>query len=60
MPAVFRILLAAISLMAGIGVLDRVRADPIVVPSASGLEKLSKLFEDEVASGNIAGAVVLI
>ena len=60
MPAVFRILLAAISLMAGIGVLDRVRADPIVVPSASGLEKLSKLFEDEVASGKIGGAVVLI
>ena len=60
MPAVFRILLAAMSLMAAIGVLDRVQADPIAVPSTSGLEKISGFFEDEVASGKIAGAVVLI
>jgi CubicO group peptidase (beta-lactamase class C family) len=60
MPAIFRILLAAMSLTAGIGVLGRVRAEPIVVPSAAGLEKLSGFFEDEVASGKIAGAVVLI
>jgi CubicO group peptidase (beta-lactamase class C family) len=60
MPAVFRILLAAMSLTAGVGVLGRVHAEPIAVPSATGLEKISGFFEDEVASGKLAGAVVLI
>jgi CubicO group peptidase (beta-lactamase class C family) len=45
--------------MAGGGMLAPVRAEP-AVPSAAGLERLSEFFENEVTTGRIPGAVVLI
>ena len=56
MPAIFRILLVAMSLTAGIGGWVAAQAEPIAVLSATDFEKLSGFFEDEVASGKIAGA----
>ena len=60
MPAILRVSLATMLLMAGIGVPGRVQAEPKLTPSAAGLETLSEFFDGEVARGKIAGAVVLI
>jgi CubicO group peptidase (beta-lactamase class C family) len=54
-----RILLLAAALAAAGGLAARVQAEP-AMPSAVGLERLSAFFENEVTSGRIPGAVVLI
>jgi len=54
-----RILLLAAALAAAGGLAARVQAEP-AVPSAVGLDRLSAFFENEVTSGRIPGAVVLI
>jgi CubicO group peptidase (beta-lactamase class C family) len=47
--------------MAGCGISAPVRADPgAPAPSAAGLERLSEFFDNEVATGKLAGAIVLI
>jgi CubicO group peptidase (beta-lactamase class C family) len=47
--------------MAGCGMPARVQAEPSdAAPSAAGLERLSGFFENEVATGKLAGAIVLI
>ena len=47
--------------MLGSGMPDRVQAEPgATAPSAAGLERLSAFFENEVATGKLPGAVVLI
>jgi CubicO group peptidase (beta-lactamase class C family) len=60
MPKVIAVL-AAIPLMAGAGMFARVEAEPgATAPSAAKLERLSEFFEGEVATGKLAGAMVLI
>lgn len=60
-PKIIRVLPAAAALLAGSGMLARVQADPGgAAPSAAGLERLSRFFENEVTTGKLAGAVVLI
>src|ERR1700686_2276109 len=54
-----RILLLAAALAAAGGLAARVQAEH-PVPSAVGLDRLSAFFENEVTSGRIPGAVVLI
>src|SRR6202166_4699515 len=54
-----RILLLAAALAAAGGLAARVQAEP-AVPSAVGLDRLSAFFDNEVTSGRIPGAVVLI
>src|SRR5256885_13468953 len=39
---------------------DRVHADDGVAPSVAGLSRLSAYFENEIATGKIPGAIVLI
>jgi CubicO group peptidase (beta-lactamase class C family) len=47
--------------MAGCGIHARAQADPgAAAPSPARLERLSGFFEDEVATGKLAGAIVLI
>jgi CubicO group peptidase (beta-lactamase class C family) len=47
--------------MAGCGIHARARADPgAAAPSPARLERLSGFFENEVATGKLAGAIVLI
>ncbi len=60
MRTILRISLVMTSLIAAMGVSGRVRAESSLAPSAAGLASLSKFFDGEVASGKIAGAVVLI
>ena len=60
-PRIIRILPLVATLLAGSGMPARVRAEPVnAVPSAIGLERLSAFFDNEVMSGRIPGAVVLI
>jgi CubicO group peptidase (beta-lactamase class C family) len=47
--------------MAGCGIHARAQADPgAAAPSPARLERLSAFFENEVATGKLAGAIVLI
>jgi CubicO group peptidase (beta-lactamase class C family) len=47
--------------MAGCGIQARAQADPgAAAPSPARLERLSGFFENEVATGKLAGAIVLI
>ena len=47
--------------MAGCGIHARAQADPgAAAPAPARLERLSGFFEDEVATGKLAGAIVLI
>jgi CubicO group peptidase (beta-lactamase class C family) len=60
-PKTIWVLPIAALVLAGSGMLARVQADPeVAVPSTAGLERLSGFFENEVATGKLAGAVVLI
>jgi CubicO group peptidase (beta-lactamase class C family) len=60
-PTLIRVLFVVTSVVAGRGILARVQAEPSgAVPSAAGLERLSEFFENEVATGKLAGAAVLI
>jgi len=48
-------------IMAGCGLSGRAQADPVApAPSALRLELLTKFFQNEVATGKLAGAIVLI
>jgi hypothetical protein len=47
--------------MLGSGMPDRVQAESAgAAPSAAGLERLGAFFENEVATGKLPGAIVLI
>jgi CubicO group peptidase (beta-lactamase class C family) len=60
-PTMIRVLPLITSLLAGSGMLARARAEPGgTAPSAAGLERLSEFFENEVTTGKIPGAIVLI
>jgi CubicO group peptidase (beta-lactamase class C family) len=60
-PTILRLLSVAAWMMAGSGMLARVQAEPHgVVPSAAAFERLSEFFENEVATGKLPGAIVLI
>jgi CubicO group peptidase (beta-lactamase class C family) len=55
------VLAVAVPVMAAGGMLARVEAEPgATAPSAAKLERLSEFFESEVATGKLAGAMVLI
>lgn len=55
------VMTVAAVVMAGSGILARAEAGPErAAPSAAGLERLSRFFENEVTTGKLAGAVVLI
>ena len=58
-PKVIGILLAASLAMAGSGAPARAQANA-PAPSAAKLERLSQFFENEVTTGKLPGAVVLI
>ena len=52
---------AAILVMAGCGLSAPAQADPVAAaPSAAKLERLTEFFQDEVATGKLAGVIVLI
>jgi len=56
-----RAVVAATLIMAGCGLSAPARAEPVAVaPSAAGLEHLTEFFRNEVATGKLAGVVVLI
>jgi CubicO group peptidase (beta-lactamase class C family) len=60
-PTIIRVLPLITSVMAGSGMLARLQAEPGgVVPSAARFERVSEFFENEVATGKLAGAIVLI
>lgn len=60
-PKVIAVLAAAAPVLAGAGMLARVGAQPGgTAPSAARLERLSEFFASEVATGKLAGAMVLI
>src|SRR3979490_42794 len=61
MPKIMRILAVAAWVAAGNGMPTRVHAEPVAAaPSTAKLERLSGFFENEVATGKLAGASVLI
>src|ERR1700712_5008396 len=54
-------LAAATLIMAGCGLSVPARAEPAVpAPSAAKLERLTEFFQNEVATGKLAGVIVLI
>ena len=54
-------LTAATLVMAGCGPSAPAQADPVAAaPSAAKLERLTEFFQDEVATGKLAGVIVLI
>src|SRR6202158_1992682 len=56
-----RVLPLIASVMAASGMLARVQAEPgDAIPSGARLERLSDFFENEVVTGRLAGAIVLI
>jgi len=60
-PTIIRVLPLITSVMAGSGMLARLQAEPGgVVPSAARFERVSEFFENEVVTGKLAGAIVLI
>jgi CubicO group peptidase (beta-lactamase class C family) len=60
-PTIFRVLPVLAVTMLGSGMPDRVQAESAgAAPSAAGLERLGAFFENEVASGKLPGAIVLI
>jgi CubicO group peptidase (beta-lactamase class C family) len=60
-PTIIRILSVLALTMAGSAMLGRVQADESgAAPSAAGLSRLSQFFENEVATGKLPGAIVLI
>jgi CubicO group peptidase (beta-lactamase class C family) len=61
MPKIMWMLLAAALVMAGSDAPARAEANSAApAPSAAKLERLSQFFDNEVATGKLAGAVVLI
>src|SRR3979490_2098902 len=61
MPKIMRILAVAAWVAAGSGMPTRVHAEPVAAaPSTAKLERLSGFFENEVTTGKLAGAIVLI
>src|ERR1700682_2747552 len=60
-PTIIRVLPVVTLVMAGCGMPARVQPEPgDAAPSAAGLERLSGFFENEVTTGKLAGAIVLI
>lgn len=60
-PTIIRILSVLALTMAGSTMPGRVQADESgAAPSAAGLSRLSEYFENEVATGKLPGAIVLI
>jgi CubicO group peptidase (beta-lactamase class C family) len=60
-PTIIRASFVIVLAMAGCGISAPIQADPgIPAPSAAGLERLSEFFDNEVATGKLAGAIVLI
>jgi CubicO group peptidase (beta-lactamase class C family) len=60
-PTIIRASFVIVLAIAGCGISAPVQADPgIPAPSAAGLERLSEFFDNEVATGKLAGAIVLI
>ena len=60
-PTIIRVLPVVAAVMAGSGIPARVQAEPgDAAPSAARLERLSRFFANEVTTGKLAGAVVLI
>src|ERR1700682_4083091 len=58
---IIRVLPVVTLVVAGCGMPARVQAEPgDAAPAAAGLERLSGFFENEVATGKLAGAIVLI
>jgi CubicO group peptidase (beta-lactamase class C family) len=56
-----RALSVAALVLAGYGMHVRAQAEPgAAAPSPAGLERVSEFFENEVATGKLAGAIVLI
>jgi CubicO group peptidase (beta-lactamase class C family) len=56
-----RVLPLIASVMAASGMLARVQAEPAdAMPSSARFERLSEFFENEVATGKLPGAIVLI
>jgi CubicO group peptidase (beta-lactamase class C family) len=60
MSTSLRVSAAAILMMVGCGMPGRVQAETIPAPSAARLELLTKFFDNEVATGKLAGVIVLI
>jgi CubicO group peptidase (beta-lactamase class C family) len=60
-PTIIRALSVAALVLAGYGLNARAQAEPgAAAPSPARLERLSGFFENEVATGKLAGAIVLI
>ena len=59
-PTIIRVLPIVAVLMAASAIPVGVEAAPGAAPSAAGLARLSVFFENEVATGKLAGAVLLI
>src|SRR6202048_5527002 len=60
-PTIIRASFVLVLARAGYGTPAPVRADPgSAAPSAARLERLSEFFDNEVATGKLAGAIVLI
>ena len=60
-PKSLRSLTAASLIMAACGLSVLARAEPAIpVPSAAKLERLTEFFQNEVATGKLAGVIVLI
>ena len=60
-PTIFRVWLVLAVTMLESGMTDRVQAEPgAAAPSAAGLERVGAFFENEVATGKLPGAIVLI
>ena len=54
-------LAVATLIMAGCGLFARAQAEPVAVaPSTARLERLTEFFQNEVATGKLAGVIVLI
>ena len=56
-----RAIVVATLITAGCGLSAPAQADPVAAaPSAAGLERLTEFFQNEVATGKLAGVIVLI
>ena len=55
-----RVLAIVIVIMAGCAIPAHIQAEPIAAPPAARLARLTEFFQNEVATGKLAGAIVLI
>ena len=55
-----RVLAIVIVIMAGCAIPAHIQAEPIAAPPAARFSRLTEFFQNEVATGKLAGAIVLI